>query len=209
MRGGPWAPPPRLSFVSKISDSAVVFWLLFFLGCGFGLRFRSEAKSLCLLSFALQDPTPVNIIFVFSSCCFFCTPSSCFSFFLFRCWETQTRSWFVFPLMSLRCTHHPRPVLLCRQLHLGQRPRLFFFFIVVLPLVVGFGLSWLWWALALSLSLSPCGPACAACTLVLRRERGGGLPDGAPIMTIRGRSMGQCLGRPELPMLPPLPPAAL
>ena len=61
-------------------------------------------------------------------CCFLVAVVA-FLFFSPGAGETQTREWFVFPLVSLRPghAHRLRPVLLHLQLPLGHRPRLFFF----------------------------------------------------------------------------------
>ena len=222
---------PRHSAYSLLLSSVIPllgFSLSSFLGYGFARLFRLEAEILVCCYFALQGPTPVSIfagsvslslsLFSCYSVVFLVADVAFLFFFSPGAGETQTREWFVFPLVSLRPghAHRLRPVRLHLQLPLGHRPRLFLFFSLSFRLwwsvqaVVGLILS-----LSLSLSLSwRC--SCAACMLRLLRERGGGLPDGAPNYYYDGLCrFGHEHGavsrtvRPEQPMLPPLPPAAL
>ena len=90
----------------------------------------------------------------------------------------------------------------CRYIK-AYRPHQFFFFFlfVVSPLVVGFGLSGGGGPLSLSLSLSLSAVRLAMHVCLLPKERGGGLPDGAPsydhncLGFFKEMSMGQCPGR--------------
>ena len=165
--GGPWAPPPRLSFASKINDSALGFLAFILLGLWVRLFFFcSEAEIFCPLLFCPWRPDPCE------NCCCINLFLLLFGLFFGRrrrvifhsspgAGMTQTALRFVVSLVSLRPGHghRPRPVLLRLQLHLGQRPRLFFLFVVV-PL---------WWVsvcfgcggpLSLSLSLVRGGVWC-------------------------------------------------
>ena len=198
------------------------------------MRFRSEAEIFCSLLFALQDPTRVRIVAgslslsLFFSCCLvvFCSPLSRFSLSpLSGAGETQTALRFVVPLVSLRPehAHRPRPVLLRLQLHLGQRPHLLFSFFLTSSC------RW-WWVrsvlaevgLSLSLSLSLWSLFLLAVLLALharlrcKEKEGVAYQTAPPVMTMivlvfLGREHGAVSRtvRPELPMLPPLPPAAL
>ena len=116
-RGGPWGPatPPILCF----SDILILPWgfrLLSSRFLGSAWVFRSEAEILCLLLFALQDPSPISFVAGVSlslslSCCLvvWCSPSSPF---LFRsssgAGETQTALRFVVPLVPTP-RHAPAP----------------------------------------------------------------------------------------------------
>ena len=101
--------------------------------------FRSEAEILCLLLFALQDPTPVRFIAwvsLFFSCCLvvFCPPSSSVSLSLSSsgAGETQTALQFVVPLVSLRPAHALRLQPVHRAPHfppgVAPAPAVFFVF---------------------------------------------------------------------------------
>ena len=94
------------------------------------MRFRSEAEIFCSLLFALQDPTPVRIIlgFFFFLMLFGCFLFAVVAFFFFSPLQVLGKHkprcglWFPLCLFVLNTLHRPRPILLCLQLHLGQRP---------------------------------------------------------------------------------------
>ena len=136
-RGGPWAPPPRdaqnpgdvdgsscLFFCCGLwTCSLVVCWVLFvsWVGILYG-------------SLALQDSTLVGFIFVcpFSFCSIVCrrrfSRSLSLSLSLSGAGETQTLSWFMFPLVFLRPGRAPRlrPVCPRPHFHQGHHPACFF-----------------------------------------------------------------------------------
>ena len=170
------------------------------------LLFCSEAKILCQLLSALQGPTPVRLILgsssplLLSGCFLFAVVASLFFSLLQALGKHKPHRGLWFPLCFLGRAPRLRPVHLRLPLHQGitPAPAVFFFF------PSSSSRRW-WWgsvclggggplSLSLSLSLFLCRPACAACMLLLQRERGGGLQDGA-LGFLRGMSMGQCPGR--------------
>ena len=190
-RGGPWAPPPRLSFVSQIFDSALGFWLSFFLVCGvryvFSLGSRDFLSASCLpfKTRPLWDLFlgPSHFLLLFG--CFLVAVVAFLFFSSSSAGETQTALRFVAPLVSLRPERWPRPSPSTRTpssstyTSRSYRPPLFFLFFrwyflhrSVLPVVVGL-LVCLWSlvsvGVSLSLSLSPCW-SCLRCMHAFRCE---------------------------------------
>ena len=152
-----------------------------------------------------EDYSWVPLFSLLSGCFLFAVVASLFFFFFSSgAGETQTAQCFVVPLVLSRprssfSTRSPSSTDTSRH---TARTCFFFFSFVVSPLVVGFGLSWWWWAsLSLSLSLSLSAVRLALHVCLLTRERGGGLPDGAPsydhncLGYFRENEQGQCPGR--------------
>ena len=186
MRGGPWAPPPRLFIFLGL-------WVRFVFSLGSA---KSQFGFVCP-----SRPDPCNILgLFFSRCLFFLFAVLVLLLFISPgTGGTQNILWLVFPLVSLR--PRLRPVLLHLQLLLGHHPHLFF------RRLSGDGgsrsvLGVLGLSLYLHLSLSLSGPFCTECMHILLRERERGWPTGRrPQKRLRrfwlfqGMSMGQCPGR--------------
>ena len=188
---------------------------------GFGSHSSWAEGSICVFApkqrcfvrfcFALQDPTPVRCCWLF----LFAVVASLF-FFSPGVGKHKPRCSLWFPLCFPGRVPHLQPVHLRLPLHQGIPPApVFFFFCRRLAVCGGFrsvlavaGLS-----LSLSLSLRSCLRCMYAC---VNKRQGGGLPDGAPNydddgIDFSGKEHGTVSRtvRQELPMLPPLPPAAL
>ena len=193
VRGGPWAPPPRLSFFSRSLTLLWCFGFSFFLDCGFILCSHSEAQM--SVRFHLPFKTRPLVSIFWASLIFLLVWLFLFAFvvlfFLSRHWgntslfvvcvsPSDSSSW----TSSSPSTRTPSSSTSSRS-----------------PPAPSFPLSFRWWwvsvclgcpgPLSLSLSLSMfLRSFCTECMHLLLRERGGGLQDGAPNNHYDGLGLG-------------------